>query len=387
MTSAGEFEALLAGLSEARPTAALQELRPLRRIAVLGAGPVGQALACECLAAEVTLYTAFEPERAALAGPGAVTIRGEHLTGTYRLDAGGASAHAAPSARAAPPGASAPSAPSSSQPAIALRIGIDDAVAEADAILIATPAIAHATCGGLLAGRLRAGQLLVLIPGRAFGAVEVARSLRRFGAPELPTIVELAGAPYRVEAGDPGALTITALNAEVAAAAIPNRATDEAVRRLRTILPMLSPARGVLETSFSDLSGVLDVAPALLRDAAAMISQIDEERRRVAFAYGVRELPPAPPAAERPPALERTDPRVHDALCCSLVALVSAGELAGIRTRAAAAMVDLGSVAGKLDYARHGRTLASLGLDRFRPEEIRRALEGGDAPLLEEALA
>jgi hypothetical protein len=31
--------------------------------------------------------------------------------------------------------------------------------------------------------------------------------------------------------------------------------------------------------------------------------------------------------------------------------------------------------------------MAGIGLDRFSPDEIRRALDGGDASLLEEALA
>lgn len=371
MTSAGEFEALVAGLSEVKPAAGLQEHEPLRRIAVLGAGPVGQALACECLAAEceVTLYTAFEPERAALSGPRAVTIRGEHLVGTYRFADG--------------PSTDRPA----SQPAIGLRAGIDDAVADADAILIATPAIAHATYAGLLAGRTRPEQLVVLIPGRWFGAIDVARTLRRFASPALPTVVELAASPYRVESSQPGALTITAVSAEVPAAALPNRATEPAIARLRGILPMLTAARGVLETTFSDLSGAIDAPRALLRDPEPVVRQIDEERRRVAFAYGVRELTPAPPDQELPPAPASGDQRVHDALCCSLVPLVSAGELAGVATRTAAAMVDLSSVLGKLDYARHGRTLPSLGLDRLRPDDIRRALDGGDAALLEQALA
>lgn len=368
MSSAGEFEALLAGLDEARPAAGTTETQPLQRVAVLGAGPVGQALACECLAAgcEVSLYTAYEPERAALAAPGAVTVRGEHLVGTYRLADG-----------------------PSSQPAIALRTGIDDGVADADAILIATPALAHATCGGLLAGRLGPEQLLVLVPGRSFGAVEVARSLRRFAAPALPTIVELAASPYRVQSPQPGALTVAAVGEEVAAAALPNRATEQAVQRLRSVLPMLRPARGVLETTFSDLSGVVDAPPALLRESTPVARRIDEERRRVAFAFGVRELAPAPTGTDddAPPDLGVGDPRIHDALCCSLVPLVSAGELAGIPTRTAAAIVDLGSVLGNVDYLRHGRTLASLGLDRFSPDDVRRALDGGEASLLEQALA
>ena len=191
MTSAGEFEALLAGLSEVNPAAGPPPRDPVRRVAVLGAGPVGQALACECLAAEceVTLYTAFESERARAGAARAVTVRGEHLVGTYRLADGPAP-----------------------EPAIVLRTGIDDAVADADAILLAIPAVAHATAGGLLAGRVSADQLLVLVPGRSFGAVEVARSLRRFGATALPTIVELAASPYRVQSAQPGALTIAAVN-------------------------------------------------------------------------------------------------------------------------------------------------------------------------------
>ena len=366
MTSAGEFEALLADLNQVKPAAEPGEHPALRRVAVLGAGPVGQALACECLAAgcEVTLYTIFAPERDALAGPRAITIRGEHLVGTYRL-------------------ADDPSP----QPAIGLRTGIDDAVAEADAILIATPAVAQATCAGLLAGRLRSEQLLVLVPGRSFGAVEVARTLRRFAAPARPAIVELAVSPYRVQTPDPGALTIAAVAPEVPTAALPNGATDEAVQRLRGVLPMLTAARGVLETSFLDHSGVVEVPPALLRECTPVARRIDDERRRVAFAFGVRDLPPAPVDEDVPPGAGIAAPRVHDALCCSLVPLVSAGAVAGIPTRTAAAMVDLGSVLGGLDYSRHGRTLPGLGLDRFRPDDIRRALDGGEAALLEQALA
>jgi opine dehydrogenase len=369
MTSAGEFEALLAGLSEAKPAVAPGEPEPVRRVAVLGAGPVGQALACECLAAEceVTLHTAFEPERAALAEPRAVTVRGEHLVGTYRLSDAADAADGA-----------------GSQPAIGLRTGIDDAVDGADAILVATPAVAHATLGGLLAGRLRAEQLLVLVPARAFGAVEVARSLRRFASPVLPAIIELAASPYRVQSPQPGALTISSVTQSVPAAALPNRKTEEAVKRLRTILPMLMSAGGVLETSFSDISGIVDGPAAFLRESGSVTRKIDDERRRVAFAYGVRDLPPAPPNDE---ALSADDPRVHDALCCSLVPLVSAGAQAGIPTRASAALVDLGSVQRKLDYARHGRSMASIGLDRLSPDDVRRALDGGDASLLEQALA
>jgi len=365
MTSVGEFEAVVAGLSEATSASAPRQPPAVKSVAVLGAGPVGQALACECLAAgcEVTLYTTFESERAGLAAADAITVRGEHLVGSYRLTDG-----------------------SPRELAVGLRAGVDDALVEADAILIATPAVAHATYAGLLAGHIGGEQLLVLVPARRFGAVEVARSLRRFGARTLPTIVELAASPYRVQASAPGGLVISEVTPLVPAAAVPNCATDGAIAQLRAILPRLRAARGVLETTFSDLSGVVDAPSALLRECTAVISQIDVERRRVAFAYGVRDLPPLPDEDNLPPAPEPGDPRVHDALCCSLVPLVSAGVLAGVSTRAASAVVDLGSTIAGLDYTRHGRALPSLGLDRFTPEEIRRALDGSDAALLEQAL-
>ena len=41
----------------------------------------------------------------------------------------------------------------------------------------------------------------------------------------------------------------------------------------------------------------------------------------------------APAEEDLPSALDIADPRVHDALCCSLVPLVSAGALAGVPAR------------------------------------------------------
>ncbi len=54
---------------------------------------------------------------------------------------------------------------------------------------------------------------------------------------------------------------------------------------------------------------------------------------------------------------------------------------------ATTALVDLASVLGGIDYMRHGRTLAGLGLDGMAPDSIRRALDGSDPSLLAEALA
>jgi hypothetical protein len=71
----------------------------------------------------------------------------------------------------------------------------------------------------------------------------------------------------------------------------------------------------------------------------------------------------------------------------SLVPLLSAARLAGVPVPATEALVGLASVLADLDYARHGRTLASLGLEALGPEGIRRALDGGDAGLMAEVMA
>jgi len=380
-----------------------ESLDGVRRVAVLGAGPVGQLLACEALAAglEVRLFSAFARELTALRDRGSITVRGAHLVGSYAV-------------------ADAPAR----TPAVVLSPSIDAAVDGADVVLVATPASAHATYAGLLSSSLRDGQVLLLVPGRFLGSVEVSLALHRHRCAADVTIGELSAAPYVVSASGPAdkqaVITVHAVARTLGLATLPAPAAPAVVARLAPLLPMLHAAESVLEPSFGSVSALVTVPavllntaqlesasadarrqPPLLRDlltpglATTVVEAMDRERRSVAFQYGVRDLEPLTTTVAATYGGEGEDlsavirsvegfddlplqrdhgPHVVDEVSTSLVPLASAAEMAGVPTPTTDAVVGLASALAGADLRRQGRTLASLGLAGQRPPDLRRTL-------------
>lgn len=395
------FEQVLAQMEQ---TPVTPHVDTVSSVAVIGAGAVGQSIACAALAAgcRVTLHSSFGEETRKLTDVGSIQVEHGTLAGSYIL-AGDAKSREA---------------------AIQVVPELDLAIRDADAVVLAVPASAHATYAALLAPVLRTGQMLILVPGGSMGALEVSRGLRRQRPSDDVTVIELCSAPYMVSSRRPGHLAVEAEHKRVLAAALPNAATQSAVSALRKIFPALQPASGVLHTSFANMAGLLVAVPALLSASApgtatirerlpvllvdTLIAKVDAERRRTAFAYGVRELASfhqwleisfgttekdtvnaldEVSAFSAIPAPAAGDDAVRDAVATFLVPLASAGLVAGVPTPATSSLVALASTLHGFDHARYGRTMASLGLDRLRPDEIRRALDNADNTLAQEVLA
>jgi opine dehydrogenase len=395
------FEQVLAKFEQTPIATQTQEISS---IAVIGADPVGQSIACAALATghRVTLHSSFGGEIRKLVDAEELSVKGSRLAGTYRVAAGGADART---------------------PVIRVVPELDMAIKDADVVVLAVPAFTHATYAALLAPILHRGQMVVLAPSRTLGAVEVGRVLRQHARTDI-TIVEISSAPYDVSQPRPGELIVEAERRAVLAAALHSPSTPAAVSVLEGVFPMLRAASGVLETSFSNMDGTLIAAPALLSSAASgratlrerlpadlvdtLLPQLDRERRRTAFAYGARNVMSLHEWLEatygtvekdlvnaldeieaygRIPCPTLADPCVRDAVAAGLVPIASAGEAAGVPTPATSALIALASALHGLDYVRHGRTMAALGLDRLRPDEIRRALDGADRALAQEVFA
>ena len=382
--SDAEFRAVVASLGASRPAEA-DRANPLRTVCVVGSGPVGLALACEALAAglQTRLWSPVARELAVES----VTVRGAQLIGTYRF--GVPATTAVPSVVVAP--------------------GVDVAVAGADVVLVAVPSLAVCGVAALLAPHLTDGQLLVLVPGRSFGAVEVRRELRRQGCTAELIVAELAAPPYLVSSPGPGRLEIHAVPGRVdigASAAV--------AQRLAAVWPSVVAAPGgQLGSTFADLGGVLRVAPVALNaglaergggpwsalvtpTVAAVMEAVDVERREVAFAFGVRDLPSA--AAWLADAYAAAGGSLHetwhgiaafddllvgsgglrqllaDDVACSLVPLAAAGQAALVPTPAADALVATASLLCGVDFATLGRSFGALGLAGADVETIRRSL-------------
>jgi len=399
--SDSDFRAVIDALSVSGPVRP-RAVEPVRRVAVLGAGAVGRLLACEALAAglEVRLHSVFGQELADLRTSGAVTVRGAHLIGTYAVgDVGSASA---------------------SRPAIELTASVDEAVAGADVVLVVTPASAHPTYAGVLAGSLRDGHLVVLVPGRFLGSLALHRELQRHHCRSSVTVAELAAAPY-VASRDGATITVHGVTREVDLSALPADAAEPVVDRLAPLLPMLRPVDSPLVTAFGGVTGVLGAAPlltntalvegakgdgVLLRDlvpaglSQTLLRGLDDERLEVAFHYGVRDLPTTadwlrgaydvadekagPDIATALADIEMFDevtvggpggPQVTDDVPYTLVPLARSGRAAGVATPATDAVIALASCLVGVDLMSSGRDPDALGLEGVRPADTRRWLK------------
>ncbi len=376
--SDAEFRSVVAGLAPGLLDAPAPRA-PLRSIAVLGAGPVGLAMACEALAEGLDVRI-WSPVAAEV--PASVTVRGAHLVGTYRFGV-----------------------TTGPNPSVVVAAGVDAAIAGAEVVIVATPSLHQCAIAGLLAPHLQADQTVALVPGRCFGAVEFRRELMRCSVEAMPTLAELAAPPYLASTSAPGRLDIHTRLAMVRA--------SSGASRLAVVWPMIIAAGSTLDSSLSDVLGVLNVAPVVLNTGlaergtvrrsellsptvAGVCESIDEERRRVAFAYGVRDLDSAAGAIAAAhgvapglslhetwhsiPAFDDVSlPGVSlrrllgDDVACSLVPLASAGAAAGVPTPSIDAMVAAATLLTGVDYRSLGRSFGALGLNGLTLDEVRRA--------------
>ena len=361
------------------------------RVAVLGGGVDARLFAALCLSegAEVTLFSAYGAELEAMRAASGIALRGAGPVGSYQVDR-------------------------SDAPSVRLTAELDRAVRGADVIFLTGPVHKQRTYAMVLADHLSDGQVLVLCPGRSLGALETAWLLRIGGATADITIVEAQGAPFWVHAE--GAVLNLAPSAQVAAATLP-RGRDDVLRGLQRFLPNLAPSESVLASGFADGSAMVEF-PALLMGGPALgsgaitvpmggtalpenqnfasligpeqrglIDKLAEERRAVARAFGVRNLPETQEwidthagvlkgDAVRPiPGDAEAKALLRDGVIGSLVPLCSAAGLAGVAVPVTSSMITLASAVLGADVASAGRRLDTIGIRESDVDGARVAMD------------
>ena len=361
------------------------------RVTVIGDGPEARLLACLCLAegAEVTLCPLSAAERSTLRDAGGVTLRGAGPAGTYAVDR---------------------------DRGHSIRLGteLDSAVGGAELIWLTGTVLKQRSCAMVLAEHLSHGQVLALVPGRSFGAFELAWHLRIGGCRADLTLVEIQAPPYWIRT-QRGVHHLTR-SAPAPVATLPG-GREDVVRGLSRFLPDLVPLPSVVHSAFADGSGLVE-APALLlggpaappggpelpvgaeplpeRDTfraligerhLAVAAAMADERRHIASHWGVRELPdldawldlyagaPAGAMARSVPAPGDARSLIRCAVIGSLAPLVSTADVAGVAapvTRAVATLA--GAVLGG-GMAGAGRGLRSIGIDAAGLDGARRAVD------------
>jgi len=360
------------------------------RVAVLGGGSDARLIAALCLSegVEVTLFSAYGAELEAMRASSGITLRGAGPVGTYHVDR-------------------------ATGPSVKLTAELDAAVANAEVIFLTGPVHKQRTYAMVLADHLSDGQVLVLAPGRSLGALETAWFLRIGGATADITIVEAQGLPYWFTAE--GAVLNLSTASTPVAATLPSGRND-ILEALQPLLPN-TPAQSVVASGFADGSALVEF-PALLMSGPALgsgaasipmggtvlpenqsfasligpeqqniIAQLASERRAVAQAFGVRDLPSnaewitAHAGAERGdsaraiPDQNAAKALLRDGVIGSLVPLISAAQRTGTPVPVTQAMITLASGVLGADVAAAGRRLDTIGIIATEAAEARRQMD------------
>lgn len=386
MSAFSEFaDAMAAPKSGATPGAAPD----LNKVAILGGGDDARLLAALCLAeaAEVTLFSAYGKELEALKS--GVALRGAGPVGAYQTNR-------------------------EDTPSIQTTAELDSAVADAELIFLTGPIHKQRTYAMVLADHLSDGQALIIAPGRSMGALEAAWLLRVGGCTADVTLVEVQGAPYWFTTE--GATLHLSDAGPAVAATLPSGRTN-VLTALSKYLPNITHTTSTLASGFADGSGLVE-APALLLGGAAMddggpaipmggvpleenqsfrnligddqlrvIEQMADERRKVAFRYGVRDLPStgdwltihagaASGAGRRPiPNHAAAKKILRDAAIGSLEPLVSAARVAGVEAPVTQSILQMISAALGADLAPAGRRLETVGVTAGYIDDARKAMD------------
>ena len=369
--------------------APVAEVAGMSRVAILGGGDDARLLAALCLAegAEVTLFSAYGAELDALKS--GVAIRGAGPVGTYQTNREDA-------------------------PSIQTTAELDRAVADAELIFLTGPIHKQRTYSMVLADHLSDGQVLALAPGRSMGALEAAWLLRVGGCEADVTLVEVQAAPYWFTTE--GAILHLSATGPAVAATLPS-GRSHVLTALSRYLPNITPAPSTLASGFADGSGLVE-GPALLLGGAAfadggpdipmggapleenqsfrnligddqlrVIEQLAEERRAVAFRFGVRDMPTtdawldthagaASGGGRRPvPTYAQARTILRDAAIGSLEPLVSAARVAGCEAPVTKSTLQMISAALGADLAPAGRRLETVGITAGNLDDARKVMD------------
>ena len=288
-------------------------------------------------------------------------------------------------------------------------------------MMVTTPASAHVEIARSMAPFVTPETIVLLNPGRTFGAIEFAHALRQAGVSRLPEIAEAQTIIYTCRKTAPDQVSILTLKHQVLLAALTGG--SDASRRMLMLLPEclrnhFAAADGMVQTSIGNVGMILHCLPTLLNigwiespraefkyyydgitpSVAMLAERLDEERLGVARVLG-RELESTAQWLRRSYRVAGrnlfeciqgnahyrtidapTDVRhryLFEDVPCGLVPLEAVGKLMGLSMPMTSLAVDLACSVLVTDFRACGRSLARLGLDAASADEVMGVLAAG----------
>jgi len=304
-------------------------------------------------------------------------------------------------------------------PLKSVTCNIEEALADADVVMVVMPASGHRTIAELCAPYLRDDQIVVLNPGRTGGALEFRRILDTRGTSHHTTVAEAGTFIFASRSTGPAQARIFRRKNAIPLAALPAIRTGHVLEAVCEAYPQFIPAPDVLHTSLDNMGAVFHPALTLLNvgwiestkgdfqfyvdgvtpSTAHVLEVLDRERVTVAAALGVRarsamewlkdaysaEGDTLYEAIQANPGYQGiTAPRtlrhryIFEDVPFSLVPLASLGSHFGVSAWATDAMIRLACVVHGTNYYERGRTVEHMGLKGLRVSEIRKYVQLGE---------
>jgi len=367
------------------------EVKAMKRVAVLGAGNAGCAMAAHLArqGLEVRLYNRWEDEIRVLKQQGGIYLKGCLGEGFV--------------------------------PIPVITTDLEEALRGADFVAVVTPATAHEFFARAVAPYIKAGTPVLLNPGHTCGALHFRKVLREAGGPPVD-ICETNTNIYICRLTAPGEVTVYNVGG-VFFAALPGERLAALAELVGKIAPTIRPVPSVLDTGFANVNAIMHPAAMLLNTGwiehgsgfyfyaegatpgvASIMAAVDRERLEVMRALGLRPVPfvevfyqygatsqRALESGSMYEALRDSEPNrlirapqsmthrfLAEDIPHGLVPMESFGRLVGVKTPVITALIELACVINGVDYRKEGLTLEKLGLGGMDVGAIMQYVQHGE---------
>ena len=296
---------------------------------------------------------------------------------------------------------------------------MEEALREAEIIMVVVPSTAHYDIAKASAPFLRDDHIVILNPGRTGGTLEFRHTLAQENCTTNPIIAEAETFIFAARSEGPSQARIFRIKEAVPLAALPATRTAEVLEAIRPVFPQFIDGKNVLQTGLNNMGAIFHPALALLNagwieatsgdfqfyvdgvtpSVAKVLEVLDRERVTVASAIGLKarnglewlEL-----------AYNATGDNLYEAMHnqtgyygikapgtlnhryiteeipMSLVPIASFGSTYGVSVNGINSIINLACFIHGTDYRRKGRTVEKLGIKEMSVGELVKFVETGE---------
>lgn len=290
---------------------------------------------------------------------------------------------------------------------------IDEALKDAELIYVVGPAYSTEPFGEAAAGKLSAGQTVIVSPSSCGGALAFKRAAGLELQDDSIRVAETSTLHYAVRLTEPGKIRVfLKLKAGNLLAALPGKHTGDILQLISDVYPSMEPAGSVLQTSLQNANPIIHPAVTLSNAAriemtggdflfyeegvsdsvGRLIEALDNERIAIGDKMGIRVLPDPEMGVRQGYMLEanygsgyrkapgfqgigaqpQLDHRyLNEDVGYGLVFMSTLGQQVGVETPGIDAIISVASIVMARDYRTESlRTPATLNIASLSAEEL-----------------